>query len=133
MTTARATVWVACLMMCLILFNSGCRRRSKETPPAPPAVAAPENAPASAAAAPVPEPPAGAGQSAKSIPPAVQRLVDELNYALQDYRERTGTLPKSVAELATGAKLSMPPLPPGAQLRINPRFKMVEYVPPGAR
>jgi hypothetical protein len=124
---------VTCVMVCLFVFASGCRRRSKETAPVPTAVAAPETTLNPTAVAPVPMPPASADSAAKTIPPAVQRLVDELNYALQDYRERTGTLPKSVAELAMGAKLAMPALPPGAQLRINTRFKMVEYVPPGAR
>ncbi|MBI5800848.1 MAG: hypothetical protein HZA92_09020 [Verrucomicrobia bacterium] len=61
------------------------------------------------------------------------RVVEELNYALQDYRERTGKLPASISELLTASKLPPPQLPPGAQLRINAQFKTIEYVGPGGK
>jgi hypothetical protein len=101
-----------------VLLHCGCRRSNRRGAEAPPP---PAEAPA-APAAPVP-----------SVPAEITRVVEELNYALQDHRERTGKMPRTVDELFTAAKLRRPPLPPGAQIRINERFKMVEFVPAGTR
>gem|GEM_PF-783767 len=124
------------------LLHCGCRRSNQpgaEAAP-PPAVAAPPPAvapaaPAAARVAPVsgqpnPPPPAAPGPG---VPAEIARVLEELNYALQDHRERTGKMPRTVDELFTAAKLRRPPLPPGAQIRINERFKMVEFVPAGTR
>lgn len=120
---------LACLLVSL-LFQCGCRRNSRRSADPPPPEATAPATPANAVSTP--------GQTTAQPSPAspaqvqVPRIVEELNYALQDYRERTGKMPKSLEELFAASKLPRPQLPPGAQLRLNERYKIVELVPPGS-
>lgn len=83
-----------------------------------------------------PEPQPEAAQSSPMLKPgdtSPARAVEELNYALQDYRERTGTMPKTLSELLTASKLAHPALPPGGRLELDQRLKTVKYVGPSGK
>lgn len=88
---------------------------------------------ASANAAPQPNqlPPQPVAASPAST--QVSRVVEELNYALQEYRDRNGKMPNSIEELLTASKLPRPQLPAGTQLRLNKRYLTVEVAPQGER
>lgn len=111
--------WVMAGLLLALSLSAGCRKRTPRTGELPVST---DNPTASAST-----------QAANPATLAIPRVVEELNYALQDYRERTGKMPKSLQELLTAAKLPPPQLPPGAQLRINQQFKTIEFVPPGGR
>ena len=113
--------FAACLLLLALLTQAGCRRKRSEPPSGPGPVAEPSAQTGAELSAPTPK----AADAA--------RTVEELNYALQDYRERTGKMPASLAELVTASKLSLPQLPPGGRLELNQRFKTVEYVGPGGK
>ena len=113
--------FAACLLLLALLIQAGCRRKRSEPPSGPGPVAEPSAQTGAELSAPTPK----AADAA--------RTVEELNYALQDYRERTGKMPASLAELVTASKLSLPQLPPGGRLELNQRFKTVEYVGPGGK
>lgn len=75
------------------------------------------------------------GASQQTVPTApvsseVVRAVEELNYALQDFREKHGRLPKDMNELLVIQKISPPKLPPGGRVEISKQFKSVEYIRP---
>ena len=129
--------FAACLLLLALMTQAGCKRRRSEpqTGPAPAVEASAQTqagpAPAAGTAAQT-----GAGlppQTPKATDANVARTVEELNYALQDYRERTGKMPASLGELITASKLAPARLPPGGRLELNQRFKTVEYVGPGGR
>lgn len=63
----------------------------------------------------------------------VSQAVEELNYALQEYRDRNGKMPNSIEELLTASKLPRPQLPAGTQLQLNKRYLTVEVAPQGER
>ncbi len=113
--------FAACLLLLALLTQAGCRRNRSE----------PQSGPA-----PVAEPSAQTGAELSAPTPKAAdaaRAVEELNYALQDHRERTGKMPKSLAELVTASKLSLPQLPPGGHLELDQRLKTVKYVGPGGK
>jgi len=113
--------FAACLLLLALLTQAGCRRKQSEPPSGPAPVAEPSAQTGAELSAPTPK----AADAA--------RAVEELNYALQDYRERTGKMPTSLAELVTASKLSLPQLPPGGHLELDQRLKTVKYVGPGGK
>ena len=101
--------WLVGLLLLTLSASTGCKRKRPEQPPA-------------------------TGSSAQTAAgSSVARTVEELNYALQDHRERTGKMPTSLAELVTASKLSLPQLPPGGHLELDQRLKTVKYVGPGGK
>ena len=115
--------FAACLLLLALLTQAGCRRKRSEPPSGPGPVAEPSAQTGSELSAPTP----------KAADANAARAVEELNYALQDYRERTGKMPASLAELVTASKLSLPQLPPGDHLELDQRLKTVKYVGPGGK
>ena len=115
--------FAACLLLLALLTQAGCRRKRSEPPSGPGPVAEPSAQTGAELSAPTP----------KATDANAARAVEELNYALQDYRERTGKMPASLAELVTASKLSLPQLPPGDHLELDQRLKTVKYVGPGGK
>ena len=115
--------FAACLLLLALLTQAGCRRKRSEPPSGPGPVAEPSAQTGAELSAPTP----------KAADANAARAVEELNYALQDYRERTGKMPTSLAELVTASKLSLPQLPPGGYLELDQRLKTVKYVGPGGK